>query len=435
MALLNAGEIPGFTMQKRYIQPDGTIIWINMTIAPAEARDPEHPRHLCMIEDVTEHKLAEDALEAAEEKYRRLVEETSDTIYSTDRSGHFTYVNPSAVDITGYAEQELVGMVFKNLIHPDWLGYVQDFYYKQRAEALPKTSLEFPIITKQSKIRWVSQTLNAIIKDDRFEGVHGTVRDITEHKQAEYELDESRERYRELSKDLKIAVNTKDKFFSIMAHDLKGPLAAFSALAKLFATNFNKFTLAEMKDMIEQLHTSSSQTYKLLENLLDWSRLQLGRMEFNPEAVNVFELLQENIEILKSQADGKDLSIINSASSINSVFADRNMLTTIVRNLIANAIKFTPRGGEIVLSSKVDEEQSDVVISVSDTGIGIPSEIIASIFNIGSKRNTLGTEGEASTGLGLTLCKEFVEKNRGRIWVKSAVGKGNTFSFALPPST
>jgi PAS domain S-box-containing protein len=371
-------------------------------------------------------------IEAAEKRYRQLVEETSDTVYTIDLKGNFTYVNPSAEAITGYAENELLDMSFTRIIHPDWIERIQAFYLEQRNKLIPETSLEFPIITKNGETKWVEQTVNAVIKEDQLVGLQATVRDETERKQAEEALRESREKYRDLSEELRNANVTKDKFFSIIAHDLKGPLGNFYALSKMFVNRFEKFTPDEIREMVEQLHTSSSQSYKLLENLLDWSRLQLGRMEHEPEPVSITELVEENIELLKSQANDKDIILVHSTDSAGRVLSDRNMLTTVIRNLISNAIKFTNRGGEIVLTSSADETQGTIIVCVTDTGVGMSEEILASIFDVGAYHTTLGTEKEKGTGLGLPLCKEFIEKNDGRIWVESELGHGCRFSFELP---
>ncbi|UCH63934.1 MAG: PAS domain-containing sensor histidine kinase [Fidelibacterota bacterium] len=411
---------------------NGEVYWENASISPIKSSTGEITHFVAVKEDITERKLAEEALEAAEKRYRQLVEETSDTVFTIDLEGTFTYVNPSAETITGYEESELIGMSFTQLIRPDWLDRVQGFYREQRDKSVPETSLEFPIITKQGETRWVEQTVNAVIEEGQLASLQATVRDVTERKQAEEALRESREKYRDLSEELKKANVTKDKFFSIIAHDLRGPLGNFHALSKMFVSRFERFPPDKIKEMIEQLHTSASQSYKLLENLLDWSRLQLGRMEFKPEPLSIAELTEENVELFNSQAKEKDLSLINSTDPTNTVLSDRNMLTTVMRNLISNAIKFTPRGGEIVISSSTDETQGNIVVCVTDTGIGMSEEILESIFDVESYHTTLGTEKEKGTGLGLPLCKEFIEKNNGKIRVESELGRGSRFSFELP---
>jgi PAS domain S-box-containing protein len=410
----------------------GEIYWENASISPIKSSTGMITHFVAVKEDITERKLAEEALEAAEKRYRQLVEETSDTVYSTDLAGCFSYVNPSAEKITGYTETELIGMPFTQLIHPDWIERVQAFYREQRDKLISETSLEFPIITKNGETKWVEQTVDAVIKEDQLVGLQATVRDETERKEAEEALRESREKYRDLSEELKKANVTKDKFFSIIAHDLKGPLGNFHALSKMFVSRFEKFTPDKIKEMVEQLHTSASQSYKLLENLLDWSRLQLGRMEFKPGPVSITELVEENIELFNSQAKGKEISLVNSTDPSSKALSDRNMLTTVIRNLISNAIKFTPRGGDIDITSSIDEDQGNVVVCVSDTGVGMSEEILASIFDVGSYHTTLGTEKEKGTGLGLPLCKEFIEKNNGQIRVESELGHGCRFSFELP---
>ena len=374
-------------------------------------------------------------LAEAEKRYRQLVEETSDTVYTIDLEGRFTYVNPSAVTITGYAVDELLGMSFTELIHPDAIERVQEFYREQRDKLIPETSLEFPILIKNGETKWVEQTVNAVIKEDQLVGLQATVRDETERKKAEDALRESRERYRDLSVELEKANVTKDKFFSIIAHDLKGPLGNFYALSKMFVDKFEKFTPDKIREMVKQLHTSASQSYKLLENLLDWSRLQLGRMEFKPEPVTVTEVVGANIDLLKTQAQEKELSLVDSTDPGHMVIADRNMLSTVLRNLISNAIKFTPRGGTVTITSAAGDDDGIITATIADTGIGMSADIVASIFDIGTQHTTLGTEKEKGTGLGLCLCREFIDKNEGQLWVESTPGNGSQFSFSLPAAS
>ncbi len=385
-----------------------------------------------ILQDITERKRAEGAQDTVEKQYRRIVEDTGDAIYSTDRSGHFTYVNSAAVKLTGYDVQELTEMVFQQLVHPDWLKHVVDYYLRQHRDRIQGTSLIFPIITKRAKIRWIEQTVNIVTEGNRFVSTQAFVRDITKRKQAEYKLKEASDKYRTLSNDLKAVVRTRDKFFSIIAHDLKDPLATFHELSKLFVESFEDFTPDELKSLVAKMRSSSSHTIKLLENLLDWSRLQLGKIEFRPESVRVLEIVQENIDLHSSHAEIKNITLTNASDSSNHALVDRNMLMTIIRNLISNAIKFTRYGGQIVVSSSIDTKSSNVTISVSDTGIGLPDEEINSIFDIVGQFKRQGTDGELSTGLGLPLCNEFVQKHGGEMWVESEVGSGSTFYFTIP---
>jgi len=225
---------------------------------------------------------------------------------------------------------------------------------------------------------------------------------------------------------------TKDKFFSIIAHDLKSPFFGFLGLTKMMSENINDFNPTELQDISKSMQKSANDLYKLLENLLEWSKMQRGLTEFNPEVCFLSYIIKINIDILSQFARQKDIEIINYISENLTAKADVSMLNTIIRNLISNAIKFTPRGGKIVIGITDKPSDDYIIIHVRDTGIGMSKELIAKLFRIDEKVSRTGTEGESSTGLGLMLCKEFIEKHGCRIWVDSKVGIGSTFNFTLP---
>ncbi|GEC73176.1 Signal transduction histidine kinase [Flavobacterium flevense] len=232
--------------------------------------------------------------------------------------------------------------------------------------------------------------------------------------------------------DLKIQKLLKDKnqFFSIIAHDLRGPLGGSVGLSEILAENIEEYSRDEIKEITQMLHQSNRNSYKLLENLLDWSQLQTGMMEYSPKKLSLNTSIQENIELNRNAALNKDITILFESSDIVEVEADKNMIDTIVRNLLTNAIKFTNRNGEIVV--KIEKKSKKVVVSITDTGIGIPDAIKAKLFKINGKVTQKGTEDEIGTGLGLLLCSEFIKKHQGEIWVESEAGKGSTFTFTLP---
>lgn len=223
---------------------------------------------------------------------------------------------------------------------------------------------------------------------------------------------------------------TKDKLFSIIAHDLKSPftsIVGYSEILKDFSTNCNPQEIVNYASII---NTSSKQTLQLLENLLDWARLQQGRMGFQPMNLNLYEISNTVVSLLNDNANQKGVQIRNSISDSVYIYADEEMIKMVLRNLATNAIKFTRSGGAVELSAKLTD--TDVHISVTDNGIGISAENIGKLFDIASNFTTKGTNEEKGTGLGLSLCKEFVEKHNGRIWVKSELGKGSVFTFSLP---
>lgn len=222
---------------------------------------------------------------------------------------------------------------------------------------------------------------------------------------------------------------SKDKFFSIIAHDLKNPMSSFLAFANLLE-NIEQSNLQEVPTLAHQFRTSAENLFALLENLLTWSRLQRGMLDRFPQSAPFDLLLTRSISPLEPTLEQKQITLTHAVPTGLSVYTDINMLVTVLRNLIANAIKFTPAGGRIEVQA---EPAGDMLrIAVADTGIGIPADKLDELFRIEAKMQRAGTAGEKGTGLGLILCKEFIEKNGGAIWVESQVGQGSTFFFTAP---
>ena len=232
--------------------------------------------------------------------------------------------------------------------------------------------------------------------------------------------------------DLKIQKLLKDRnqFFSIIAHDLRGPLGASVGLSEILAENIEEYSAEEIKEITEMLYQSNKNSYKLLENLLDWSQVQTGMIEYSPNKIALNTLIKENIELNKNAALNKNITLSFESAEFIEVEADKNMIDTIVRNLLTNAIKFTNKNGEIKVRMRKGPKKA--VISITDSGIGIPDDIKERLFKTNGKVTQKGTEDELGTGLGLLLCSEFVKKHKGEIWVESELGKGSTFKFTLP---
>lgn len=223
---------------------------------------------------------------------------------------------------------------------------------------------------------------------------------------------------------------TKDKFFSIISHDLRGPLNSLTSFSELLINHMDQLTRSEIQSLARGLDLSVKNLYGLLENLLEWSRSQTGTMHFMPEPFDLSALLEENRSLLSQQAQNKRITLLSEAPEGVIVRAHKHSVSTVIRNLISNAIKFTPQGGVIKLNIQI--ESGEAIVSVADTGVGMDQDAIEKIFRIDAKHTTMGTANEKGTGLGLILCKEFVEKNHGKIWVTSEPGKGSIFYFSLP---
>jgi signal transduction histidine kinase/Tfp pilus assembly protein PilF len=223
---------------------------------------------------------------------------------------------------------------------------------------------------------------------------------------------------------------TKDKFFSIISHDLKGPLNSLTSFSNLLINYYDSLSRDEVQMLAKDFDKSVKNLFTLLENLLEWSRSQTGNIEFTPETFNLSAVLRENKSLLEGQAQNKKITLGEDIPDRILVSAHKQSINTVIRNLISNAIKFTPEGGMVL--SRVYREDNTVVVSVSDTGVGMTQAIVDKLFRIDTKHSTKGTADEKGTGLGLILCKDFVEKNGGKIWVQSEPGKGSMFSFSIP---
>lgn len=230
--------------------------------------------------------------------------------------------------------------------------------------------------------------------------------------------------------ELKQVLATKDKLFSIIAHDLRSPFTIIIGFSDIMNKNWEKLDISEAKSYAKAINDQSKNTFTILENLLNWAGSQTGQIIFKPETVNIRKILQETIKHLDLSAKAKNISLDYTCPDDIQLLADRNMLSIILRNLVSNSIKFTPISGNIGI--KVEQKSDQVEFSVSDNGIGLDEEKQTKLFIMGATESTNGTEHEKGCGLGLILCKEFVEKHGGKIWVESKKGEGCDFKFTLP---
>ena len=243
------------------------------------------------------------------------------------------------------------------------------------------------------------------------------------------ELNTANENLQTLNNNLEELNHTKDKFFSIISHDLKNPLSVLYATTDVLTRHFESFSKEKTKTYLENMNRSSRHLKNLLDNLLEWSQVQTGRLTIVKEKFDIQEVVANTLLVASDSASAKEITLQSEVKPGSFVFADKDMIATVIRNLVSNAIKFTPRGGEIKIY--LSEEKDSVIVHVSDSGVGIPASKVSGLFKINTSYKQPGTENEKGTGLGLILCKEFVEKNGGSIRVNSVIGKGSTFSFSL----
>nr|MBC8384832.1 HAMP domain-containing histidine kinase [Candidatus Cloacimonadota bacterium] len=243
------------------------------------------------------------------------------------------------------------------------------------------------------------------------------------------ELEKADQIIREQKNELEIMNKTRDRFFSIISHDLKNSFTSLQMGTKLLS-NIEELDKDEIKLVSKELAESVENLYKLLENLLEWARIQIGRIHHEPEELDISEVLEDVLKVMDSKAAQKNIRLTTEIIENTKVFADKNMLYSVLQNLISNAIKFTEQTGEIRIQQT--EKENKLEMSICDNGVGMSAIQLSKIFRIDEIISTPGTDDEKGTGLGLILCKEFIDKNGGEIRVESELGKGTEVCFNLP---
>lgn len=256
-----------------------------------------------------------------------------------------------------------------------------------------------------------------------------------QHKLIELQKNELEENYNKLkfySEELKESNTTKDKLISVIAHDLRSPLASLINVTRLLSEDFDIISREEAKNIMISLHKESELTYETLNNLLVWSKTQRKKLQPVFETTNLYKLIKKSVAPIQSIYKQKAITFTNNADKIAEVLVDSPMIQSVIKNLVINAIKFSYEGHEITVNTNFDE--NFVIISIQDSGVGMKPEVLETLFNPGAEYTTTGTQNERGTGIGLQICKEFVELNGGKIWAKSEPGKGSTFYFSLQRS-
>lgn len=285
-----------------------------------------------------------------------------------------------------------------------------------------KYQIEHPYEKRLDEIELIDGTIleryssPVIDSDGKNHGRIYTFHDITQRKESE--------------KNLVQLNGQKDRFISVLSHDLRGPIGNLSGISGMLLEDIHNYSIEKIEEMIKVINVSAKKTFELLEDTLTWASVSLDKVTFEPKTLNVNEIISEVLDILEPLAREKSISLIDNSYSGSNVYADVYMLKAILRNLTSNAIKFTNKGGKIEI--KVSVDSSNTTIQVSDNGIGIPIKTLEKLFNISTIYSTKGTASETGTGLGLMLCKEFIEKHGGKIWIDSQVNAGTTVSFSIP---
>ncbi|MBP8791934.1 MAG: transporter substrate-binding domain-containing protein [Lutibacter sp.] len=374
-------------------------------------------------------KFKNDELQKSEEKFRIITENSSDIIWHIDSNFLLTYISPADERVRGFKSKDIIGNSLFSILKPEGIKLLMEAN-KNRInnqsngiQTVPGI-YELEELCKDGSWVWVEATATPFYDVDGVVlGYHGVTRDISERKKTELLLKQKEVQLREL-------ILTKDKLFSIIAHDLRSPFNSILGFSDLLINATINTDIEKAKSFATMINTSAKNTLVLLDNLLNWSKSQSGKIKFEQVSLNLKPIIIEIFDILKSTADIKYITLNYDNSIEVDVYADENMLKTIVRNLISNAIKFTNTNGSVVVYAVQNE--NFIEITVSDNGIGLDEETLGKLFKIENNVTSKGTANEKGSGLGLILCEEFVDKLGGRIWIESELGKGSNFKFTIP---
>ena len=370
-------------------------------------------------------KAAEKALKSSETHLRTLVQTIPDLIWLKDSNGVYITCNKQFEKFFGAKEDEIIGKTDYDFVDRELADSFR-INDKKAMEACGPSMNEEWITFADGGDRALLETIKVPMTDDEGNliGVLGISRNITQRKLAEDEIKLKNEQ-------LLLSQEDREKMFSIIVHDLKTPFNSFLGMTQLLSEELHSFTQEEIKEMAASMKTSAESLYALLENLLLWARSKRGMIPFNPALIELLPVVREGAEMMEEPAKIKNITIEIDINEDIAVLADNNILQTIIRNLVSNAVKFTLPGGHVILKAK-SKDNSSVEVSVEDTGIGMSREILDNLFKPGSHTGRKGTEGESSSGLGLIVCNDFVKMLGGKLEIESEQGKGSRFFFSLP---
>lgn len=358
-------------------------------------------------------------------------EKSIDGMRLLDENGTMILVNDSFCRMTGKSRDELIGKSFSVI-------YAEN----NQEKMLEKEKLRFnskaiaPHLERELTL-WNGRTIWFELSNNYLEAENGSLmllsifRDITTRKETEARLLEEHNLMKRYSEELRETNAGKDKLFSIISHDLKSPFQGLLGISDMLIASRDFLRTDETEVLLKQLNAALHNQYKLLENLLQWSRLESGRMGYEPVEIDIRQRVEDTINLLCRNASKKNIELINLVPEGMKACADRAMLGSIMQNLVSNAIKFTPEGGSVTINCRKDRD-GKTAVSIRDTGVGFDTRYLDDLMKPGYNRSTPGTNNEPGTGLGLMICKEMIEKNQGRLTAESKPGCGTEFTFTLP---
>jgi PAS domain S-box-containing protein len=414
-------EKENLTLEKRYLHKDGSVVWVMLAATMLKDKQGEPLYYVSHIENITKRKKIEQDLILSEKKYRKIFENVQDVFYRTNHLGIITEISPSISVYSGFSREEVIGK------------QVTDFYYYSQdrlrvIEMLQNeglvTDVEVRLKTKDNQLKYASVNARLIKEDGKLIATEGSLRDVTTRKFQENAL-------KALNIELQSSNDQKNKLLSIIGHDLRNPISGSLQLLELTLMDYESTSSEEVHAYLTKMKQELGNANELLEDLLTWAKAQFETFTITPIYIPSLANLVENcIHKVSPMAFNKGVNITLDIPEHLAIKADVSMLETILRNLVSNAIKFTPSGGDVAVSAIPLENK--ILFSVKDNGVGISPEQVKLLFNNYSNVTTYGTAGEKGTGLGLNLCRDFVLKHGGEIWAESTKEEGSTFYFTIP---
>jgi two-component system, sensor histidine kinase and response regulator len=373
--------------------------------------------------DITYQKMKEEVLRGSEARFENMANTAPVMIWISDVEGLFSFVNKVWLDYSGKELGQQLGMTWLKDVHPADLENFLEKYQNAINQRQP-FSIEFRLLGKHGNFEWMM--INGTPRFSRehiFIGFIGSCTSIKSQK--DYE-----EKINKINSELLEINSTKDKFFSIISHDLRSPLSGLMGILDILSSSYDTLEEDEKLEIITEAASTSKSTYSLVENLLEWSRIQTGKMTIEPEEIRLLPLMHSIEKLYHQNLKNKQINFVINVHPAVTILADMKMTETILRNLLSNAIKFTNQGGTIAAMTETKEKE--IIIKIVDNGIGMNEEDVEKLFKMDIGHTTKGTQKESGTGLGLIICKDLVEKQGGEIWVESKRERGSTFFISLP---